>query len=109
MTDIDDRIASLEAQLAELKAQVGGGTTAAAPTETTRRDLFKKMAIGAAGVATVGTVLAKTALPAAAANGDPILIAGTTASSASAGTTLVNYAATTSFTCLLYTSPSPRD
>ena len=71
VSEINERIAALEAQLAVLKAEVGG-----APDEEqsqTRRDVFKKFAIGAAGVAAGGALLAK-ATPAAAANTDNIKI-----------------------------------
>ena len=71
MSEINERIAALEAQLAVLKAEVGG-----APDEEqsqTRRDVFKKFAIGAAGVAAGGALLAK-ATPAAANNLDNIKI-----------------------------------
>lgn len=70
MSEINERIAALEAQLAELKASVAGDE----PAETSsRRDVFKKLAIGATAVAAGGSLLAK-ATPAAAANGDPILM-----------------------------------
>ena len=83
MIDIDQRIAALEAQLAELKAEVGGPATATGPTPATiareatgdehadgtsnRRTMFKKLALGAAGVAAVGTAGSLLdAMPAAA-------------------------------------------
>lgn len=66
MTEIHDRIAALEAQLAELKAEV----TPQVEVVSSRRDMFKKLAIGAAGVATLGTAGALSqAAPAAAAAG----------------------------------------
>ena len=51
MSEIQQRIAALEAQLADLKAQVGGE-----PTEVlaSRRDFAKKAALGVAGLAAAG-------------------------------------------------------
>jgi len=51
MSDIQQRIAALEAQLSDLKAQVGGE-----PTEVlaSRRDFAKKAALGVAGLAAAG-------------------------------------------------------
>lgn len=75
MTEIHERIAALEAQLAELKADV----TPEVEVVSSRRDMFKKLAIGAAGVATLGTAGALSqASPAAAApaavDGDPLTV-----------------------------------
>ena len=57
MSEIQERIAALETQLADLKAQVGG-----APTEVlaSRRDFAKKAALGVAGAVAGGTALALT-------------------------------------------------
>ena len=74
MSDIHDRIAALEAQLAELKLEV---VSHEAEASTSRREVFKKLAIGAAGVAAGGVLLGK-ATPAAALAGDPILIGAVT-------------------------------
>ena len=51
MSEIQQRIAVLETQLADLKAQVGGE-----PTEVlaSRRDFAKKAALGVAGLAAAG-------------------------------------------------------
>src|SRR5262245_13557543 len=68
MDDITNRIAALEAELADLKAHV----TAPATQESSRRDMFKKLALAGAGVA-VGGVLTQAA-PAAAADNDNIVI-----------------------------------
>ena len=96
MTDIDQRIAALEAQLAELKAAVHGPAEPAEPARPTsaaivrhdaddsadgtsnRRTMFKKLALGAAGVAAVGTAGSLLdAAPAAALDTDAILVGGT--------------------------------
>lgn len=67
MSDVNARIAALEAQLAELKAEV------AAPAEpvSSRRGLIKKLAIGAVTAAGVGSVM--NAQPAAAIGGSVLL------------------------------------
>ncbi|MEP6660840.1 MAG: hypothetical protein ABJD24_13070, partial [Acidimicrobiales bacterium] len=51
MSEIQQRIAALEAQLSDLKAQVGG-----VPTEVlaSRRDFARKAALGVAGLAAAG-------------------------------------------------------
>ena len=67
MASIEDRIADLERELAALKAEVG-----AAPEQaTSRREVFKALAVGAAGVA-AGMVAG--AAPAAAADGGNLVI-----------------------------------
>lgn len=81
MDGINDRIAALENELAALKADM-----AAAPEpESSRRDMFKKLAFVGAGVA-AGGVLAH-ASPAAATDGSAILAAQ--ANTATAPTSLV--------------------
>jgi hypothetical protein len=69
--DTDRRIAALENELAALKAHIA---TAAEP-ESSRREMFKKLAIVGAGVA-AGGVLAQ-ASPAAATDGANLLIGNT--------------------------------
>ena len=67
MSEIQERIAALETQLADLKAQVGG-----APTEVlaSRRDFAKKAALGVAGLAAAGVAGAVAAAgPASATAG----------------------------------------
>ena len=71
MSEIHDRITALEAQLAELKNEVREPTEVVEPTS--RRDVFKKLALGAAGVAAGGALLGK-ATPAMAADGQAILM-----------------------------------
>ena len=51
MSELDSRIAQLEAQLEALKAEVAAERQ---DEVTTRRSMFKKLALGAAGVAAVG-------------------------------------------------------
>ncbi len=68
MSEVDSRIAQLEAQLHALKAEVAADRN---DDQTTRRAMFKKLALGAAGVAAVGLA---TSEPAAAANGQAILL-----------------------------------
>ena len=70
MSEINERIAALETQLAELKAAV---TEPQIEVVSSRRDMFKKLAIGAAGVAAGGALLGK-ATPAAAAPGSTVLM-----------------------------------
>lgn len=67
MSELDSRIAQLEAQLHALKAEVAADRN---DDQTTRRAMFKKLALGAAGVAAVGLA---TSEPAAALNGNAIL------------------------------------
>jgi hypothetical protein len=71
MEDIDRRIAALEDELAALKARMA---TAPEP-ESSRREMFKKLALASAGVA-AGGVLAQ-ASPAAATDGQSLLIGDT--------------------------------
>ena len=68
MEDTDRRIAALETELAALKASMA----ASAEPESSRREMFKKLAIAGAGVA-AGGVLAQ-ASPAAATDASPIVI-----------------------------------
>ena len=83
MEDTDRRIAALENELAALKAQIA---TAAPEPESSRREMFKKLAIAGAGVA-AGGVLAQ-ASPAAAADGGNLVI-GDEAQNAQTATALV--------------------
>jgi hypothetical protein len=72
MSEIQERIAALETQLADLKAQVGG-----APTEVlaSRRDFAKKAALGVAGLAAAGVAGAVAAAgPASATDGAALLV-----------------------------------
>lgn len=73
MSEITDRIAALEAELTALKAHVAEAE-AAEVERTSRRAVFKKLAVGAAGVAAGASVL--RAQPAAAANGAAIVTGG---------------------------------
>ena len=87
MSEIHERIAALEAQLAELKQEV------AAPegeVSTSRRDVFKKLALGAAGVAAGGALLGK-ATPAAAADGQAVLMGTEAGQNVAASATRLNY------------------
>ncbi len=69
MDDVHDRVAALEGELAELKAQLA----AAAPAEpTSRRDMFKKLAIAGAGVA-AGSVLVQATPASATTQGQPLV------------------------------------
>ncbi len=68
MSEVESRIAQLEAQLQTLKAEVVADRN---DDQTTRRAMFKKLALGAAGIAAVGL---GTSEPAAAANGQAILL-----------------------------------
>ena len=82
MDEIDDRIAVLENELAALKAHI-----AAAPEpESSRREMFKKLALAGAGVAAGGVVA--QASPAAAADLGNIII-GDEAQTAQTPTALV--------------------
>jgi hypothetical protein len=103
VTDIDHRIAALEAQLAELKASVAetapkpasavsAHATGALDEPTSRRSAFKKMAGVAAGVA-VGGVLASRPELAAATDGSPfdLGVNGTVASNQATVPTGVNF------------------
>lgn len=82
MDEIDDRLAALENELAALKARMA----AAAEPESSRREMFKKLALAGAGVA-AGGVLAQ-ASPAAATDGGNIII-GNELQTAQTPTTLV--------------------
>jgi hypothetical protein len=84
MTDIDDRLAALEQELAVLRAQLAGRAdpppAPAAPAtrdlaeEVNRRALLRKTGAAIAGAAAGGVVLAAAqASPVAAANGDAVL------------------------------------
>src|SRR3954463_4650236 len=83
MSDIDGRIAALEAELAALKASVAAN----APDEdgTSRRHLLRNLAVGAAGVAATAGGALKFAAPAAAVNNDPLTL-GVIANTATAPT-----------------------
>src|SRR4051794_26220083 len=72
MSDIDGRIAALEAELAALKASVAANP----PDEdgTSRRHLLRNLAVGAAGVAATAGGALKFAGPAAAADGQNLVI-----------------------------------
>ncbi len=69
MSEINERIAALETQLAELKAAV---TEPQIEVVSSRRDMFKKLAIGAAGVAAGGALL--RAAPAAATDNSAFVL-----------------------------------
>ena len=69
MSDIHDRISALESQLDDLKAAVDESEEIATPS--TRRDLIKKVVIGAAGVAAGSALMAR---PAAALDGSTLLM-----------------------------------
>jgi hypothetical protein len=70
MNDVERRIAALETELSALKAHV---TPAPEPEpESSRRDMFKKLAIAGAGVAAGGVLL--QASPAAATDGGNLVI-----------------------------------
>lgn len=81
MNDLNDRISRMEAELAALKAEVAEPEIAA---PSSRRDLLRKVTIGAAGAALGAAVLAR---PAAAANGQNIII-GTDGGANNTGTNL---------------------
>src|SRR5258705_9527079 len=68
MSDLHERIAALEVQWAELKAQVGAEST---EVLASRREFARKAALSVAGLAVAGVV---TAGPVAAADTDPILV-----------------------------------
>jgi hypothetical protein len=73
MDDLSNEIADLRRQLAALEERVAAPP--AREEQATRRDAFKKLAIGAAGALTAGGVMsALSAEPAAAANGDAITV-----------------------------------
>lgn len=79
MSDVERRIAELEAQLAELKATVAESparrkATSAAADEVNRRALLRRGGLAIAGAAAGGAALVATAQPAAAADGDPVVI-----------------------------------
>lgn len=106
MTEIHERIAALEAQLAELKAEV----TPEVEVVSSRRDVFKKLALGAAGVAVGGAVLAK-ATPAAAADNGTVLM-GTTNTFGDTGatnTTLKYVSGTAPTTATLFAGTQPTN
>jgi hypothetical protein len=72
MSDLQERIAALEVQLAELKAQVGAEST---EVLASRREFARKAALSVAGLAVAGVAGAvATAGPAAAADLDSLLI-----------------------------------
>jgi hypothetical protein len=83
MTDIDDRLAALERELASLRSQLAARdaepssrATAARDLaeEVNRRSLLRRTGAAIAGAAAGGVVLAATqASPVAAANGDPVI------------------------------------
>src|SRR3954447_1286799 len=87
MSDIDGRIAALEAELAALKASVAAN----APDEdgTSRRHLLRNLAVGAAGVAATAGGALKFAAPASALDGQPLLLG-----SANSATTTTSTAVT---------------
>jgi hypothetical protein len=76
MEDVSKEIADLKRQLAVLEQRVD--TTSKLDEPSTRRDAFKKLAIGAAGALTAGGALAAlSAEPAAAVDGDAVVVGGT--------------------------------
>lgn len=94
MSEIADRIAALEAELAALKAHVAE-TEATDAERTSRRAVFRKLAVGAAGVAAGASVL--RAQPAAAANGDPIALGQTNTATAATRADYTGPGSTTGF------------
>jgi hypothetical protein len=85
MSEVDSRIAQLEAQLQTLKAEVAADRN---DDLTTRRAMFKKLALGAAGVAAVGLA---TSEPAAALDGDFIKLGTEGAPNASTSATRADH------------------
>src|SRR5258706_8721929 len=72
MSDLHERIAALEVQLAQLKAQVGAEST---EVLASRREFARKAALSVAGLAVAGVAGAvASAGPVAAADTDPILV-----------------------------------
>ena len=98
MTEIDDRVAQLEAELAEMKrlllARDATPSNPSAPKpglaaraeEVNRRALMRKGGLALAGAAAGGAAILVGSNPAAAANGDPLLVGQIT--TATAKTTL---------------------